>query len=266
MSRKKSISTTKKTLKPNNPHPMNIPTILYAIEALLLRIFVRPILNTVERFTGLSHLEFAVSGSLYYVIMTILTAVLALSSASVSFKGDDLTFVRIIILPIISLSVYYSIYLTRIAWARYEQFNAEKDDEIMNTCKIVHDPKRLGWYVGFIACIIVMYEHAKLPFVTYLLLPFCGFAPLLVLCGIRPYYNATEAEQAKRKRREMTTMLTLALLVFCLATYTLYKGSPQAKFLLISVSVAAYVLIYKLIRRKKHNANTQDNTEGEDAG
>lgn len=234
---------------------MNIPTILYAIEAALLRIFVRPILNTVERFTGFSNLECAVGASLLYMTMTVIMAALAYSSASVSFKGDDLALVRFLILPILTLSVYYAGYLTLVTYSRLEQFQAEKDDKVVYASKIIHDPKRLGWYVGFTASITVMREHADLPFIIYLLLPFCGFAPILILCGIRPYYNATEAEQAKRKIREMTTVSTIALIFFCTATHFLHKGTPQAKFLLISASVAIYVLIYKLIRRKKHDAS-----------
>lgn len=267
MSRKKSISTTKNTLKSPTAHtPMNIPTILYAIEALLLRILVRPILNTVERFTGFSNLECAVGTSLLYMMLTLIMAALAFSSADVSFKGDDLAFVRFLILPILAMSVYYAGYLTLVTYSRLERFQAEKDDEVVNTCKIIHDPKRLGWYVGLIASVTVMCEHAELPFVIYLLLPFCGFAPILVLCGIRPYYNATEAEQTKRKIREMTTVSTIALIFFCTATHFLHKGTPQAKFLLISVSVATYVLIYKLIRRKKHDANTQEDNGDENDG
>ena len=69
------------------------PQILYAIEALLLRILVRPILNTVERFTGFSNLECAVGTSLLYMMLTLIMAALAFSSADVSFKGDDLAFV-----------------------------------------------------------------------------------------------------------------------------------------------------------------------------
>ncbi len=244
---------------------MNIPTILFAIEAVILRIFVRPILNTVERFTGFSHLEFAVGISLLHMMLTILAASQAFSSADISLKGDYLALVRFLILPILALSMYYSGYLVLVTWARLEQFQAEKDDEVVNTSKIVHDPKRLGWYVGFIACIIVMCEHAGRPFVIFLLSPFCGFAPILVLCGIRPYYDATEVQQATRKIREMTTLFTMALLVMCLATYFLHKGSPQAKLLLISAYVAAYGLIYKLIRRKRHDANTQKDSGDRDA-
>lgn len=257
MSRKKSISTTQNLSSPTSPLqrnlPMNIPPIVYAIEALFLRIFIRPILNTVERFTGFSNLEFAVGISLQYLIMTILAAAMALLSAEVTHQGDDLKLVRIMILPIISLSVYYSVYLTLVAWARLEHFKAEKDTEVVHTDKIIHDPKRLGWYLGFIVCIIVMREHAKHPFVIYLLFPFCGFAPILVLCGIRPYYDASEAAQRKRKVREMTTFATIALLLMCAGTHFLHKGDYNSKLLLDGAYVVIYVLIYKLIRSKKHD-------------
>lgn len=245
---------------------MKIPTILYAIEEVLLRILVRPILNTVERFTGFSNLECAVGTSQLYMTLTVIMAALAYSSADVSFKGDDLALVRFLILPILVLSVYYAGYLTLVTYSRLERFEAEKHNKVVNTSKIIHDPKRLGWYVGFIASVTVMCEHSELPFVIYTLSPFCGFAPILVLCGIRPYYNATEAQQTKRKIREVTTVSTIALIFFCTATHFLYRGTPQAKFLIISVSVVTYVLIYKLIRRKKYDANTQEDTGDEDAG
>lgn len=231
---------------------MNIPPVIYAIEAFLLRILVRPILNTVERFTGFSNLECAIYLSLFHLMLTTLAAFLAFSNVNISLNGESLLLVRILILPIITLSLYYSGYLVLVTLARLDNFLAEKDDtERAQKSKIIRDPKRLGWYAGLTVCIAVMCDHTEFPFVIHLLIPFCGFAPILVLCGIRPYYDASEAEQRKRKVREMTTFATLALVLMCLATLSIYKGNYQSKLLLIGAYITIYVLIYKVIRRKE---------------
>lgn len=231
------------------------------IENLFMRIFVKPLFHWIERLTGISFLHASLTFSLLCMAVSLVS--MALNFSIIIQTPYKKCSEIVLVAPAPALSVFavvYSAFLIPIIFRRYEwcylRDNSEDDSEdetvkdVEQTNWIAHDPRRVLWCLIAPVCLLVMHQFANMyPFIVYTLLPFCCFGPVLMSCGVRPYYKATKKDQMLRVRKEQTTITTLTFVCFTLATYYLHHGDLKGKVLLHGFSICVYILMLKIIRR-----------------
>lgn len=234
-------------------------TFIYALETLFMRIFIKPLFHWIERLTGISFLNASPIFSLLCLLISLVSMILSFSKIiQTPYKNFEIA----LIAPVPALSIFaviYSGYLIPIIFRRYKWYylrdnsdDSPEDDvakDIEQTSWIAYDPRRVLWCLTAPVCILIMHQYANTyPFILNTLFPFCCFGPILMFCGVRPYFKATEKEQRLRIRKEQTTIATITFVGFTLVTYFLYHGDLKSKILLYGVSMFVYILILKNIR------------------
>lgn len=167
------------------------------------------------------------------------------------FKGNT-DLIRAGIAFVGLFSVYYSGHMMSVTYHRFNLYYHSRDGWVPSTSKVMRDPKRVFWCLVSIVCLFAIYKYAqRMPLLFFLLSPLCVFGPILILCGMRPYHEASEEAQAVKRKKEFVTMSIGILSSFLMATWVLHPGGSEEKFLLSISGVALYWLIMSIARQQR---------------
>lgn len=218
------------------------------IDIFFMKMFVRPIVNGIEKWTGLVPSTLAFFIIMAGFIATPFMMVPSMIEASRYFGGTGGENIAVLIITVFNL--FYLKNIDNKATARWRLY-LDRSLHTIGDTGIVYDPARWKWFLMHMLVAAGVLALPRFGALTFPLIPTWFFWPALAICGVRPYYGTTRIEQGARSFKVAGTF-ACALFAIASLFYLRVSNDPLNAKMLVIFSLA--ILTKLLFKRSFGNS------------